>query len=196
MLSNELKELVVLPARNMILIWCAMMAASLIYLVVAWILLADGPGEADGAFDPKLLMAVFGFAGLGSALASVILERVLLSEKTIMQKLGRAPDVATALGNQSLTGRPTDKEKTAIFGNLSGTEQRLACLLAHYQTAMIVTWAMREAIAILGLVLVILLGEFMMVVPFVVVALALIAIKPAKPLSFLEANRNRAQNFG
>ena len=48
----------------------------------------------------------------------------------------------------------------------------------------------------LGLVLVILMGDFLMVVPFAMVALVLIAIRPPRPASFLEANRNRAQNFG
>ena len=196
MLSDELKNLVVQPAWNMIIIWGAFMAATLIYVFVAWIMFRGANPELDASFSPRLVQAVIWFLVLVSAMGSVIIEKVMLSEKEIMKKLGQDPNGVTALTSQSLSGRPVSAEKKAIFENLSGTEQRLICLLSHYRTAMIVVWALRESIAVLGLILVILMGDFLMVVPFAMVALVLIAIRPPRPASFLEANRNRAQNFG
>jgi hypothetical protein len=196
MLSSELKKLVIAPARNMILIWSAIMAATLIYVVVVWFLFRGTKSAVDAASDSQLLMVGIGIAGLLSAIASVVLEKIFLSENKIMKQLDQKPDAATALRSQTLGSEVASGEKSALFERLSGTEQRLVGLLPLYQTAMIVIWAMRESIAIWGVVLAILLERFLVVVPFAAVALVLVAIKPPRPAAFLEANRNSAQNFG
>ncbi len=196
MLSNELKQLVVAPARTMILIWGAFLAASPIYVAVVWILFRGDKPEVEPPADPMMMMVGVGLVGLLSAIASVILEKVFLSEKRILKNLGQTPSAVTALGSKTQGGSAPSGEKVALFEKLSETEQRLACLLGHYQTSMMMIWAMRESIAVWGVLLAILVGKFLPVIPFAAVALMLVAIKPPRPIAFLEANRNRAQNFG
>ena len=82
------------------------------------------------------------------------------------------------------TGGPAG-EGQGIFGNLSDSEKRLACLWPHYQTTTpIVVWAMREAIAVVGLVLAILQQDFRVVIPFAAAALILMLIKLPRPTRF------------
>ena len=84
-----------------------------------------------------------------------------------------------------MTGQNTGNPSRDLFERLPDSEQKLACLVPYYQTGMIIIWAMREAVAILGLVGAIVTSDFMVVVPFGVGALAFLAIKMPRPVAFL-----------
>jgi hypothetical protein len=72
---------------------------------------------------------------------------------------------------------------------LPAAEQRLLSLWQHYQTTMIVVWAILESIAVVGLVLAIVQHDFWVVIPFASVAVLLMAMKRPRPAEFIEGIR-------
>lgn len=185
MLSNELRSLAAPQARVMMIIWGAFMAASVVYAVVGAVLMDLEP--AHGGPDATMMQIIFAAVAISVAVSSFIVERILLAPARVARQLQQRPSVAC------LSGRNTS-EISAIadrFGRLAESEQRLLCLVPFYQTSMIVVWAMREAVAIIGLVLTIMLGRLLVCVPFIAVAVALLAFSPPRVATFLEAGRRQ-----
>jgi hypothetical protein len=138
----------------------------------------------DAAAAPSVLRPVFGVVGFLLVVGSIFFERWWFSGRNIMAKLSGAP--AFAQVNPQGGGKGPSRE---VFESLSESEQKLVCLVPYFQTGMIVIWAMREAVAILGLVLVILEKDFMVAIPFTLGAALLIVIKAPRPMVFLERVR-------
>jgi len=87
---------------------------------------------------------------------------------------------------RSLLRGPFPQRPPAGAADLEPVEQRLVLIFPQYQTAMIAGCALRESIAVLGLVLTVLTGSFVMMVPWAVVAVALITSRPPRPAEFLD----------
>jgi hypothetical protein len=186
MLSTEFRKLIAPQARVLNIIWGALAFASVFYVGVAWFMFgqaAAGDLDAGGlppAGRPNLnLIGAMALIMLG--LGSTYYERKSFGPSVLRGKLARDPDwsLAGPQGPGGMTG-----EGRGIFENLSDSEKRLACLWSHYQTTMIVVWAMREAIAVVGLVLAILQRDFRVVIPFAAAALILMLIKLPRPTRF------------
>ena len=64
-------------------------------------------------------------------------------------------------------------------------------LLPAYQTTMVITWAMREAVAVFGVVAAILTRQPAIAVPFAAVAFALLALARPRVVGFLEGRKGR-----
>jgi hypothetical protein len=71
-------------------------------------------------------------------------------------------------------------------GELEATEQRLVMLVPHFQTTMIVSLALRESLAVFGLILAVLSGEFTAMVPWSIVAVGLLTSQPPRVTEFLD----------
>ena len=186
MLSPDLKNFLAPMVRTMTIIWGAMMAASIFYVFIAWFIF--GPAEqtvADAeAGQPGPIAPILGVVAFLVIVASIILERWWFSGPRIMAKLAETPAYERLVAGQN-TGNPSRDQ----FESLPESEQELACLVPYYQTGMIIIWAMRESVAVLGLVGAIVTSDFMVVVPFGVGALAFLAIKMPRPVAFLKQVR-------
>ena len=186
MLSTEFRKLIAPQARVLNIIWGALAFAPVFYVAVAWFMFGQGTaGDLDANGMPSVghsnlnLIGAIVLVLLG--LGSVYYERKSFGASVLKNKLARDPDWSLA-GTQGVGGTTVGGRE--IFENLSDSEKRMACLWSHFQTTMIVVWSMREAIAIVGLILAILQQDFRVVVPFGVAALILMLIKLPRPTRF------------
>jgi len=186
MLSTEFRKLIAPQARVLNIIWGALVFASVFYVAIAWFMFGQAAaGDLDAGGMPPVgrsnLNLIGAMALIMLGLGSTYYERKSFGPSVLRDKLARDPDwsLAGPQGSGGMTG-----EGPGIFENLSDSEKRLACLWPHYQTTMIVVWAMREAIAVVGLVLAILQRDFRIVIPFAVAALILMLIKLPRPTRF------------
>ncbi len=191
MLSAEFKKLIAPRAKVLNFIWGALAFATVFYVAVAWFMFGQGTaGDLEASGLPSVgrsnlnLIGAIVLVMLG--LGSVYYERKSFGASVLKDKLARDPDWSLA-SSQGTGGGPGEGQ--GIFENLSDSEKRLACLWSHYQTTMIVIWTMREAIAIVGLILAILQQDFRVVVPFGAAALILMLIKLPRPTRFFAGIR-------
>ncbi len=185
-LSTEFRKLIAPRARVLNMIWGAILAAPVFYVVVAWVMFGQAAaGDLDASGLPPVgrpnLNLIGAIALIMLGLGSVYYERKFFGASVLKDKLARDPDWSLA-GSQGTIGGSQDGQ--GLFENLSDSEKRLACLWPHYQTTMIVIWSIREAIAVVGLVLAILQQDFRVVIPFAVVAVILMLIKLPRPTRF------------
>jgi len=186
MLSSDLKTVVAPLTRTMTIIWGAFISATVVYLLMAWIMFGMNPVDTvpNAETSPTVLRPVFGVVGFLLVVGSIFMERYWFSGRAIMEKLAGTPDYEKLSTQKG--GMTPSRE---AFEKLSESEQKLVCLVPYFQTGMIIIWAMREAVAVMGLVLVILEKDFMVAIPFTVGAALLIAIKAPRPVAFLERVR-------
>jgi hypothetical protein len=186
MLSTEFRKLIAPQARVLNIIWGALAFASVFYVGVAWFMFGQvAAGDLDASGLPPVgrsnLNLIGAIALIMLGLGSTYYERKSFGSSVLKDRLARDPDWSL-VGSQGTGGLAG--EGRGIFENLSDSEKRLACLWPHYQTTMIVVWTMREAIAVVGLVLAILQRDFQVVIPFATAALILMLIKLPRPTRF------------
>ncbi|MFO7609599.1 MAG: hypothetical protein R6X35_10460 [Candidatus Krumholzibacteriia bacterium] len=178
MASSRLRAVIAPQARVLNILWGAFLAAPFLYTGLGWLISREprpdagvGAGAGAGAGVPVgLLQVVFLLVGTGAVAASYLYPRRALADERLRALL-RGP----------LPGTPPP----GVVG-LEPVEQRLALLFPRYQAVQIVVLALRESLAVFGLVLVILTGNFLMMVPWSVAAVGLITTAPPRPAEFLD----------
>lgn len=189
MLSVEFRNLIAPKTKVLYIIWGAITLAPVMYILVAWFLF----GQTGDSFslDSSLksgsdlplkeigvgLLLVLGFS-------ATFYQKKSFSDEMIAQKMSEDP-VWTSGAAQ--LGSGSSDSGGEIFLNLSDREKRLVGLWAHYQTTMIVVWALLESLAVVGLILAILQEDFRVVLPFAAAAFALMILKMPRPTRFFAA---------
>jgi hypothetical protein len=170
--SSRLRAVIAPQARVLNILWGAFLAAPFLYTALGWLISREPrPDAGAGAGVPVgLLQAVFLLVGTGAVAASYLYPRRALADERLRALL-RGP----------LPGTPPPG-----VAALEPVEQRLALLFPRYQTVHLVVLALRESLAVFGLVLVILSGNFLMMVPWSVAAVGLITTAPPRPAEFLD----------
>ncbi len=186
MLSTEFRKLIAPRAKVLNIIWGAISIAPVFYVAVAWIMFGQvAAGDLDASGLPPAgrsnLNLIGAIALIMLGLGSVYYERKFFGASVLKDKLARDPDWSLASPQGTMGG---SQDGQGLFENLSDSEKRLAGLWPHYQTTMIVVWSMREAIAVVGLVLAILQEDFRVVIPFAAAAMILMLIKLPRPTRF------------
>lgn len=171
MLSSAFKSWIAPRARALLVIWGAILLAPAMYVVVAWFMFGQAEdfrvAENSGLPWSQIGMGLLLVLGLGAgyyqrwALGAARLKAILVAEPV----------------------QPAGKDRD-LFEKLSPAEQSLTGLWQHYQTTMIVVWALLEAMAVAGLVLAILQRDFRVVIPFAVAAVLLLVLKRPQPGKF------------
>jgi len=171
MLSNAFKTWIAPRARALLVIWGAILVAPVMYVGIAWFLFgrtdhfqaAENPGLPWSQIGMGLLLVLVLGAGY--------FQRWALGGERLRAILATVPVPAA--------GKDRD-----LFKKLSPAEQSLTGLWQHYQTTMIVVWAILESMAVVGLVLAILQRDFRVVIPFSVAAVVLLILKRPQPGKF------------
>ena len=189
MVSTEIVRFLAPRARVLNMIWGAFAVAPLIYVLVSWIL-TKNIVEPQPSVDVELFKSLFAALALVCAVGSTFFRRWATSERVLQGKLSGAAASAGRATVGSIAG-PIDAGPE--FANLSEVDQSLARGFVHWQTSLIVVWTLREALAIFGLVLVVLLQEFSVVLPFAGASLALVLLQPPRVQAFLEAAESLAR---
>jgi len=192
MLSQEFRSLIAPHARTLNIIWLAFLVAPAIYLVMAWFLTRQ-PKAVAATVDPVLLQALMGVVGLGLAAGSFAYRKRALGRPVLERRLQAGPPSTVGASGREQAGLVAMMAGTS---SLADSEKRLAWLFPHYQTTMIIACAMREALAVFGLVLTIITGSFVQMVPWAAAAMVLILAQPPRPASFLEETLPVARGLG
>lgn len=170
MASSRLRAVIAPQARVLNIIWGAFLAAPFVYTLVGWLVSRNPRPDAGAGVPVGLLQAVFLLAGTGAVAASYLYPRRALAEERL----------------RALLRGPLPGTSPPGVAALEPVEQRLALLFPRYQSVQIVVLALRESLAVFGLVLVILTGSFLMMVPWSVAAVGLITTAPPRPAEFLD----------
>lgn len=176
--SAKFRAVIAPKARVLNAIWFAFLAAPFLYVVVAWVVTRT-PRTGGGA-PVALLSAVFVAIAVVVVAVSFAYPRRALADERL----------------KSMLRGPFGAAPPAGAGDLEPVEQRLVMLFPHYQTTLIVSLALRESLAVFGLVLAIVSGEFTAIVPWAVVAVGLVTTQPPRVAAFLERALPLARQAG
>lgn len=194
MLSSEFIRILTPPTRVLHIIWAAFLTAPLVYVFIAWLMFGRKAQEpaivTPGQIDPALIQWTLTGVAAVQVVVSFVWRRRAFSDETLRAKMkGVDTGAGTALSAPQLVALQEGVD------TLPTAEQRLANLFPHYQQTTIVVLAMREAIAIFGLVLAIISASFTMVLPWAGTAIVLMAAQPPAAQSFMESKLHLARSF-
>lgn len=188
MLSTDFRKLIAPQARILNFIWMAFTASTLIYVGVVFLAVGMGSAESpDTQLNRNLGPLSYNQVGIGVMVISGWLgffyrKKALNNE--VLKKKVPAEQVWPPAGEQAtLHSKLEDQE---LFQRLSDSEKNLAGLWLYYQTTMIVVAAFFESIAVLGVILAILGGNFLIAVPASAASLILLIINRPRPGEFFE----------
>ena len=160
MLSRDLRLAIARTERILWVIWLALLSAIVIYVALAFFI--GGQGEALVAADQlRILNLILPVIAVAIVAAALLWHRIALSEASTARRMKPA-DFRGGRGDSS--------------AGLSEIEQRLLSLAPHYLNVMIVTWALIEALCLMGLVLVFLLRGPLLILPYAGVSIVLMVI--------------------
>ena len=172
MLSPDLRRAAQPAVRLQLILWVAFAATAPVYVLVAH-LVAGGAREASPASGEGLTL-VIGLAAAALAAGAFWYRGRALADA----RLRRVMDGSTPAGG---IGAPDP----GLVAGLPAGEQRLAGLLPHLQTTLIVSLGMAEAVTLCGLVLAIVQGRPAVILPFAGLGLAITALLYPRPLAIL-----------
>ncbi len=175
MLSYTLRDYMKTPLRFIKIIWLAFQAAAALYYVIARIMAQNwGPEDKlDLAYTP-----VFYAVAAALAVVSIYYNRWAFSDARIAASPA-AMDRKGAVASPGLT-------ETEQYTTLDENDRRLIDVFAYAQKSYIITWAMQETIAILGLVMTIVTQDVSQTVFFSLAAFLLLAFTRPRPLEIME----------
>ena len=187
MLSTVLNDAIKPRQRLLTTMWGAFMAATVIYVFVSWMVTRNPTAATAGAtatpLDRNLVSAVLAVLSVALAAASYVYPRYAFSAGRLVQ----APRRGAGLGN----ARDPGAIEAQAAAHLPESERALLKYLPAYQSTLIVVWAMREAIAVLGVILALLTREFTIALPFAGAALVLLAMARPQTAAFLDSMWSR-----
>lgn len=154
-------------------LWVALLGSPALFLFVGYMVVT----ERQEALTPDpILLPVLGATAIGSAMASVLLPRVLLRPALL--------GLGLPLTDAPSPGPSRGRRRARRFADSGNARSRL---LATVQTYFILGMALAESVALQGFVLWFLGFPFIYVAPFFVVSWALMLVKfPRRPQFELE----------
>jgi hypothetical protein len=164
MRSRNLDPAVAQQQRVLTILWAALLASVGLYLGLAYVV----TGGMDSATDePAVLVIAMSIAAVTTAIASLILPRKLLSDDMLRQHL-RSANPASSKAESS------------------GREHRSARARGLYMVPWLFGVMLAEAVALFGFVLAFMTGEPALMIPFAIVAAALIAYERPDVPAFID----------
>ena len=199
MLSPEFHQTLATKTRILNLIWGAFSVACLFYVAISWIMF-EQPGsnaaEAGAAAESDpMLTIIFAVVGMSMLGASIFAERIMLAPAKLAPHVQQAPSAAAVFALSRTGTSAPNSGQLALFAGLTETEKRLAGLSGVYQTALIVIWALREGIVVLGLVLAVMQSSFQAILPFAAVGLVTMLLKVPRPVAFYESQLDHVRKY-
>jgi len=167
--------------------------------VVAWVMFgktaSGGMFMDDGLSSGDSRLTIAAIVALMMLFASFYTEKMMLSSSRLEDCIKRNPQVSDIFPKGQNGASKNDPALEGVYQNLPESEKRLAALGAQYQTALIVVWALREGVVVVGLVAAIMCESFSAVLPFAAVSMIGLGLKVPRPTSFFEKNLNLVKSF-
>jgi hypothetical protein len=178
-ISPRIKQALAHLNRTLLVIWFSFLTASLLYVMVAYLITTREPlTRVEEGPNPILLV-------LATAAAATIAAGWLLLRRRV-QTAGAAADRALASGKVSLAGNPARS-----LADIGPAEAKVLALAGHYQTSLIIGWACYEATAVYGLVATVLTQDLRYVAAGTIIAATLLALHRPQLEDFLQYCRER-----
>ena len=168
-----------------------MVLTVLFFVLVAYFI--TGQNQAEPLPVQNELRMVFYALAVGLALASYFLRRRMLSSERLQPAMRLNVDLQ-ALATDSETG-VTDEARLAEMKKLSPLELKAIGLSGRYFTAMLLSLALHESIALCGMMLAMLEQRFEVILPFAAVAIVLDLLIYPRLDKFVEQNAVPAPHF-
>jgi hypothetical protein len=163
------------------LIWVALLLACVVYAAVAFVAV-DRPLVAGLEQRTRsLLDLIFPVAAVLLASVALLYQRAALSASAVAGKFDRPQGVSVSNIVAPKAVDPGEEPQPA-----QREESRLLALVPVYVTGKIVTWALIETIALLGLVLAFLRGTPLTAMPYAGVAMILLVLTRPALTRFIE----------
>jgi len=184
MLSDELRQAIKGDVLRHRLLWVASISSIAIYCVVAAIVAQQG---GEGKNVPDMVRWALTAAGAGMLVGAFSVRRVLLSPARV-HKILEVPVELEELARNPNTGQ-VQQERLALLRKLSEEDVRLCGLAAACLKPYLLTLAMVDVCAIIGLVLAILQRDLGVVLLFAIPAGAVSVVHFPNLEGFLENAR-------
>lgn len=173
------------------ILWAAMTTTVLLFIVIDYVITSQNQKEA--ALVQNELRMVFYAVAVLAPVAAYFLRRAMLSSERLQFVAGREVDLR-AMATDSETG-VTDEAKLSDLKKLNPFELKAIKLSERYFTAILLSLALHEVVALCGMMLSMLEQKFEAILPFAAVAVMLDLIIYPRLDKFLELNSMIAPRF-
>lgn len=173
------------------ILWAAMTMTILFFVLVTYFI--TGQNQTEPVPIQNELRMVFYAIAVIAPVAAYFLRRRMLSSERLQSAMGMKVDLL-AMATDSETG-VTDEARLAEMKKLNPLELKAITLSGRYFTAMLLSLALHEVVALCGMMLAMLEQRFEAILPFAAVAIALdLLIYPCLD-KFIEQNAVPALRF-
>ena len=166
------------------ILWSAMVMTILFFVLVNYFATSQGRAEAMPVQN-ELRMVFYAIAVL-APIAAYFLRRRMLSSERLQSAMGLKVDLQ-AMATDSETG-VTDEARLADLKKLNPLELKAISLSGRYFTAMLLSLALHEVVALCGMMLSMLEQRFEAILPFAAVAIVLDLLICPRLDKFIEQN--------
>jgi len=148
-------------------LWAAMVLTVCLFVGLAYFINAQ---QQPGVAQPELRMALYGVAGVLAVLSFFLRRRFLSSHRNLsISTLEKAMRGLVGDGQ----AEATDAEVPAQVRRMQAIDAKVGVLSGRYFTAMIMSLAMHESIALCGMILAMIERRFEAMIPFAIAAIVL-----------------------
>ena len=173
------------------ILWAAMVMTILFFVLVAYFITGQNQTEPVPVQD-ELRMVFYAIAVIAPIAAYFLRRRMLSSER--LQPVMRLKVDLRAMATDSETG-VTDEARLAEMKKLNPLELKALSLSGRYFTAMLLSLALHEVVALCGMMLSMLEQRFEAILPFAAVAIVLDLMIYPRLDKFIEQNAVTAPRF-
>lgn len=173
------------------ILWAAMVMTVLLFVLVSYFITSQHGAEA-APVQNELRMVFYAIAVL-APIAAYFLRRRMLSSERLQSATGREVDLR-AMATDSETG-VTDEARLAEMKKLGPLELKAITLSGRYFTAILLSLALHEVVALCGMMLSMLEHRFEAILPFAAVAIVLDLMIYPHLDKFVEQNSIAAPRF-
>ncbi len=173
------------------ILWTAMVLTVLFFVLLAYIL--SQQYKTDSVPVQTELRMIFYAVAVLAPLAAYFLRRRMLSSERLQPAMRLKVDLQ-AMATDSETG-VTDEARLAELKKLNPLELKALTLSGRYFTAMLLSLALHEVVALCGMMLSMLEQSFEAILPFAAVAIVLDLLIYPRLDKFIEQNAVAAPRF-
>lgn len=173
------------------IMWSAMVMTILFFVLVSYFITHQNQSEPVPVQN-ELRMIFYAIAVIAPVAAYFIRRRMLSSERLQSMKGGNVD--LRYMATDSETGL-TDESRLAELKKLNPLELKALTLTGRYLTAMLVSLALHEVVALCGMMLAMLEQSFEAILPFAAAAIALDLLIYPRLYKFVEENAAPAPRF-
>jgi F0F1-type ATP synthase membrane subunit c/vacuolar-type H+-ATPase subunit K len=169
------------------ILWTAMVVTVLLFVGLAYFINAQ---QQPDVAQPQLQMVLYGVAGVLAVMSFFLRRRFLSSHRNLS-----ISTLEKAMRGLVGDGQAEDAEVPAQVRRMQAIDAKVGALSGRYFTAMILSLAMHESIALCGMILAMIERRFEAMIPFAIAAIVLDLLIYPRLDKYVEASMVSAPPF-